>query len=130
VYARYFLDVALVALGHCVSEHVATCQQKKSENLECGHDKARSYPIRGLFCGCNFVAPRWFDPIVLTVHDVHRVFVGVRGFFSTSLMITLRTPLKIEPSCTMGLNDFPNNTRVATTPGTDSFMDHTRPLVC
>ena len=34
VYARYFLDVALVALGHCMCERVDTCQQKKSDHLE------------------------------------------------------------------------------------------------
>ncbi len=80
VYARYLLDVTLVALSHCVSEHVDTCQQKKSENLECSHDEARSYPRRGLCGSCNFLAPKWFDPIVVIVHDEPQVFVGVRAF--------------------------------------------------
>ena len=83
VYARYFLDVALVALGHCMCERVDTCQQKKSDHLECGHDKARPYPRCRLFSGFNFPVPKWSDPIVVTLHDVHQVLVGVRGVFFT-----------------------------------------------
>ena len=35
----------------------------------------------GLCGSCDFLFPKRFDPIVVIVHDVPKVFVGVRGVF-------------------------------------------------